>query len=382
MLVIVFIKMRLIIEMKIPISKPNLDEEEKNAVQAVLDSGFLAQGKRVAKFEEDFGRYIGAKQAIATSNGTTALFIALKAIGISQNDKVVTTPFTFVASASSIMQCGAIPIFCDIDPQTFNIDPDALERILKKDGSSIKAILIVHLYGLPCPMDEIMSLANQYSIPVIEDCAQAHGAEYRGKKVGSFGKASAFSFYPTKNMTTGEGGMILTNDEELGKKCRMLINHGSKKRYYHEFLGYNFRMTDIAAAIGSVQLKKLDDSNQKRRANANFYNHELSSVPKIETPVVPDYALPVFHQYTIKLKQHRDDLASFFDQKEIGYGIYYPVPLHQQKFIHQIVGNGNYPMADVCSREVLSIPVHPLLKKEELEHVVDLIKYFCQEGFN
>ena len=292
MLVIVFIKMRLIIEMKIPISKPNLDEEEKNAVQAVLDSGFLAQGKRVAKFEEDFGRYIGAKQAIATSNGTTALFIALKAIGISQNDKVVTTPFTFVASASSIMQCGAIPIFCDIDPQTFNIDPDALERILKKDGSSIKAILIVHLYGLPCPMDEIMSLANQYSIPVIEDCAQAHGAEYRGKKVGSFGKASAFSFYPTKNMTTGEGGMILTNDEELGKKCRMLINHGSKKRYYHEFLGYNFRMTDIAAAIGSVQLKKLDDSNQKRRANANFYNHELSSVPKIETPVVPDYALP------------------------------------------------------------------------------------------
>ncbi|QPM69412.1 DegT/DnrJ/EryC1/StrS family aminotransferase [Atribacter laminatus] len=368
--------------MKIPISKPNLDEEEKNAVQDVLNSGFLAQGKRVAQFEEEFGKYIGVSQAIATSSGTAALFIALKALGISPNDIVITTPFTFVATASSIMHCGAIPTFCDINPQTFNIDPNALERVLKKDRNSIKAILIVHLYGLPCPMEEIIALADQYGIPVIEDCAQAHGAEYRGKKVGSFGRASAFSFYPTKNMTTGEGGMILTNDEEFGKKCRMLINHGSKKRYYHEFLGYNFRMTDIAAAIGRVQLRKLDDSNQKRRENAIFYNRELSSLPEIETPVVPDYVLPVFHQYTIKLKHHRDDLARFFDQKEIGYGIYYPVPLHQQKFIHKIVGNGNYPMADACSREVFSIPVHPLLKKEELEHVVDLIKLFCQGGFN
>ncbi|NLJ50469.1 MAG: DegT/DnrJ/EryC1/StrS family aminotransferase [Candidatus Atribacteria bacterium] len=368
--------------MKIPISKPNLDDEEKNAVQEVLDSGFLAQGKKVAKFEEDFGRYIGVTQAIATSNGTAALFIALKALGISLNDKVVTTPFTFVASASSIMHCGAIPTFCDIDPQTFNIDPNALEKILKKDGNSIKAILIVHLYGLPCPMDEIMSLANQYDIPVIEDCAQAHGAEYRGKKVGSFGKASAFSFYPTKNMTTGEGGMILMNDDELGKKCRMLINHGSNKRYHHELLGYNFRMTDIAAAIGCVQLKKLDESNKKRRENAEFYNQELSSIPEVKIPTIPDYALPVFHQYTIKIKQHRDNLARFFDQKEIGYGIYYPVPLHQQKFIHQIVRDGNYPMTDLCSREVLSIPVHPLLKKEELEYVVNLIKQFYRGGFN
>ncbi len=368
--------------MKIPISKPNLDDEEKNAVQEVLNSGFLAQGKRVAKFEEDFGRYIGVTQAIATSNGTAALFIALKALGISPNDKVITTPFTFVASASSIMHCGAIPIFCDIDPQTFNIDPNSLEKILKKERDSIKAILIVHLYGLPCPMDEIMLLANQYDIPVIEDCAQAHGAEYRGKKVGSFGKASAFSFYPTKNMTTGEGGMILTNDDELGKKCRMLINHGSNKRYHHELLGYNFRMTDIAAAIGCVQLKKLDESNQKRRENAEFYNQELSSIPEVKIPTIPDYALPVFHQYTIKLKQHRDDLARFFDQKGIGYGIYDPVPLHKQEFMYQIGRDGNYPMAELCSREVLSIPVHPLLKKEELEYVVNLIKHFYREGFN
>ncbi|MBP8934013.1 MAG: DegT/DnrJ/EryC1/StrS family aminotransferase [Candidatus Atribacteria bacterium] len=368
--------------MKIPISKPNIDVEEKNAVQKVLNSGFLAQGKKVAKFEEEFGNYIGVSQAIATSNGTSALFIALKALGISPNDKVVTTPFTFVASASSIMQCGGIPIFCDIDSRTFNIDPNALENILKKEGHSIKAILIVHLYGLPCPIDEIMALANLYNIPIIEDCAQAHGAEYRGKKVGSFGKASAFSFYPTKNMTTGEGGMILTNDEEFAKKCRMLINHGSDKRYYHEFLGYNFRMTDIAAAIGSVQLKKLDNSNRKRREIANFYNRELSDVLEIETPLIPEYALPVYHQYTIKLKNHRGDLARFFDQKEIGYGIYYPVPLHQQKFIHQIIGDGHFPMAESCSREVFSIPVHPLLKKEELEYIVGLIKYFCQEGFN
>ena len=368
--------------MKIPISKPNIDDEEKRAVQEVLDSGFLAQGKRVAKFEEEFSRYMGVSEAIATSSGTSALFIALKSLGISANDRVVTTPFTFVASTSSIIQCGAIPLFCDIDPRTFNIDPNSLEDILKKEGHSIRALLIVHLYGLPCPMNEIMSLANQYGIPVVEDCAQAHGAEYRGRKVGSFGIASAFSFYPTKNMTTGEGGMILTNNTELAKKCRMLINHGSQKKYYHEFLGYNFRMTDIAAAIGSAQLKKLEDSNQKRRENAQFYDRELANLSFIQTPSIPDYALPVFHQYTIKVKRFRDDLALFFDQQGIGYGIYYPVPLHRQEFIHQIVGNGYYPMADACSQEVLSIPVHPLLLREEMEQVAHLIQSFFREGFN
>jgi len=368
--------------MKIPISKPNIGDEEKNAVQEVLDSGFLAQGKRVAQFELEFGQYIGTSEAIATSNGTTALFIALKALGISTNDKVATTPFTFVASASSIMQCGAIPRFCDIDRQTFNIDPNSLEEVLKKEGHSIKAILVVHLYGLPCPMDEIMSLANQYDIPVVEDCAQAHGAVYRGKRVGSIGKISAFSFYPTKNMTTGEGGMILTQDPDLSRICRMLINHGSQKRYYHEFLGYNFRMTDLAAAIGRVQLQKLESSNQKRRENASFYDQELAHLPEIEVPTVPDYALPVFHQYTLKIKWQRDDLAGCFDQEDIGYGIYYPVPLHRQSFIHQLVGDGHYPVSDQCSQQVLSIPVHPLLHQEELERIVHIIKSFYLEEMN
>jgi len=365
--------------MKIPISKPNIGDEEKNAVQEVLDSGFLAQGKRVALFEQEFGQYIGVPEAIATSSGTAALFIALKALGISPNDIVITTPFTFVATASSIMQCGAIPRFCDIDHQTFNIDPNSLEEILKKEGHAVKAILVVHLYGLSCPMEEIMSLANLYDIPVIEDCAQAHGAEYRGKRVGAIGKMSAFSFYPTKNMTTGEGGMILTSDPELAKRCRMLINHGSQRRYYHEFLGYNFRMTDLAAAIGRVQLRKLNDSNQKRRENAHFYKQALAGLPGIETPLIPEYALPVFHQYTLKVNQRRDELARFFDENGIGYGIYYPIPLHRQEFIRQLVGDGHFPVSDLCSQQVLSIPVHPLLHQEEMEHIVFLIKSFCGE---
>ncbi len=235
----------------IPLSKPCLGEEEKKAVNEVLDSGFLAQGENVRKFEEEFARYVGVKEAVATSNGTTALFVALKALGVKEGDRVITTPFTFVATASSILQCGGVPVFCDVDEKTFNLDPGKLEDILKKERN-IKGIIAVHLYGLPCDLEEIAFLTQKYNLFLLEDCAQAHGAECQGRKVGSWGDMGAFSFYPTKNMTTGEGGMITTNDSLLAQKCRMLINHGSRKRYYHEALGYNFRLTDIGGALGRV----------------------------------------------------------------------------------------------------------------------------------
>ena len=227
-----------------------------------------------------------------------------------EGDRVITTPFTFVATASSILQCGGVPVFCDVDEKTFNLDPGKLEDILKKERN-IKGIIAVHLYGLPCDLEEIAFLTQKYNLFLLEDCAQAHGAECQGRKVGSWGDMGAFSFYPTKNMTTGEGGMITTNDSLLAQECRMLINHGSRKRYYHEALGYNFRLTDIGGALGRVQLSKLEQFNEKRRRNAAFYNQELADLPFIDVPYLPPYALPVFHQYTLRVKGARDVLLQF-----------------------------------------------------------------------
>lgn len=362
--------------MEIPLSKPFLGEEEKHAVLGVLDSGFLARGRQVELFEEEFARYIGVREAIATSSGTSALFVALKALGVGAGDKVVTTPFTFVATASAIVQCGGIPVFCDVDEETFNLDSSCLERVLKRE-KNVKGVIAVHLYGLPCDMEAILSLKEKYGFFLLEDCAQAHGASYGGKKVGSFGEMAAFSFYPTKNMTTGEGGMVVTDSSELAQRCRMLINHGSKRKYYHEMLGYNFRMTDIAAAIGRVQLKKLEEANEKRRFNAAFYNQALMDLfPRVVTPKVPEGRLSVFHQYTLKLQEKRDELLAFLRNAGVGCEVYYPVPLHKQPFLVDMVANCSFPVAESLKDRVLSIPVHPQLKEDELNVVVSLIRSF------
>jgi len=359
----------------IPLSKPCLGEEEKQAVNKVLDSGFLAQGENVKKFEDVFSRYIGVKEAIATSSGTTALFVALKALGVKEKDRVITTPFTFVATASSILQCGGVPVFCDVDEKTFNLDPEKLENILKTE-KNIKGVVAVHLYGLPCNLEEITFLTKKYNIFLLEDCAQAHGAEYQDKKVGSWGDMGAFSFYPTKNMTTGEGGMITTNDSLLAEKCRILINHGSRKRYYHEMLGYNFRLTDIGGALGRVQLTKLEKFNEKRRENAAFYNRELSSLPSVAVPFLPPFTLPVFHQYTLRIKEGRDALLQFLRNKGIGCEIYYPLPLHRQPFLQDLLPASSFSVAESLSREVLSLPVHPQLTEEDLYTVAEGVREF------
>lgn len=359
----------------IQLCKPIISKEEKDAVMNVLDSGMLASGKQVTEFENHFAEYIGVKYGIAASSGTTALHAALSCAGIEKGDKVVTTPFTFIASANSILYCGAKPIFADIDPCTFNVDSDNLEIILKKD-EGIKAILVVHLYGLPCDMQRISELATEYNIKVIEDCAQAHGAAINGKKVGSFGQAAAFSFYPTKNMTTGEGGIVVTDDEVIMERCRKAVNHGRAGRYLHDTLGYNYRMTNIAAAIGLVQLGRLDEFNNRRIANAKYLSEHLSEIDWIQVPYIPNGFTHVFHQYTIKVDAvKRDKLADHLKSKDIDSAIIYPLAVYKQPLYESLsYGDSNCPVAEEACNRVLSLPVHPSLEESELKMIINTIK--------
>ena len=315
----------------IPIAKPMIGAEEINAVAEAMKSGGLAQGVRVQSFEGQFADYIDVSHAVATSSGTAGLHVALLAHGIGAGDEVVTTPFSFIATANAILFTGARPVFADIN-EDYNIDP---EGILNAITSKTKAVLPVHLYGRPAGMKAIREIADDHHLSIIEDACQAHGATYDGKKVGSFG-TGVFSFYPTKNMTTGEGGMITTDDPGIAKRARMLRDHGSSRRYVHEMLGYNLRMTDMGAAIGLVQLKKLDRSNSERRRNAAHLTGELEHVPGITAP--DEVTGHVFHQYTVRVSGGgggkgvdrdgkgggtRDGLVAHLGEKGIGTGVYY-----------------------------------------------------------
>jgi dTDP-4-amino-4,6-dideoxygalactose transaminase len=355
----------------INMAKPQIGEEEKQAVLEVLDSGMLAQGPRVKAFEESFAAMCGVKFAIATSSGTTALHAALLAHGLGPGDEVITTPFTFIASANAILYTGARPVFVDIEPRTFNIDVGKIEAAITPNT---KAILPVHLYGLSCDMDPIMRLAEKYKLAVIEDACQSHGATYQSKRVGSFGTGT-FSLYPTKNITSAEGGMITTNVETLAEECRVLRQHGMRRRYYHDELGFNFRMTDVHAAIGLAQLKKLDGFNAARRANAAYLNAHLKGV---ETPYVPENREHVFHQYTIRVPDgKRDALRAHLQEKGIGSEVYYPVPVHLQSFYTSELGfQINLPQSEQAAAEVLSIPVHPGLSRQDLETIAGAINAF------
>lgn len=351
----------------IPIAKPYIGREEKKAVMTVLESGMLAQGSKVKEFEERFAKYIGTKYAVATNNGTTALHIALLSCGIGKGEEVITTPFTFIATTTSILFCDAIPSFVDIEPRTFNIDPNKIENAITKNT---KAIMVVHLYGQSAEMDKIQEIADKYGLKIIEDACQAHGAEFNGKKVGSIGDVGCFSFYPTKNMTTGEGGMITTNDYEIAMKATLLRDHGQKERYNHIIVGYNYRMTDISAAIGIEQLKKLENFNKKRIENAKYLSKNLPN--SVVVPYEMKNSKHVFHQYTIRSKK-RDKLAFSLNKNGIGTGIYYPKCLHQYKPLEKFYRN-DLKNSEKASLEVLSLPVHPLVKKEDLDKIVEVIK--------
>ncbi|RLF84343.1 aminotransferase DegT, partial [Thermococci archaeon] len=303
----------------IPIAKPLIGDEEINGVIGVLKSGMLASGKEVKEFEKEFAQYLGAKHAVAVVNGTAALDVALKALKIGSDDEVITTPFTFIASANSILFQGAKPVFADIDPKTYNLDPN---EVLEKITDKTKAIVVVHLYGQPADMKAFKEIAEDHKLYLIEDCAQAHGAEFEGQKVGTFGDIAAFSFYPTKNMTTGEGGMVVTNDGELAKKVDLIRNHGQAEKYLHVELGYNLRMTNIAAAIGRAQLKKLDGWNKKRIENAKLLSEGIKKIDGLTPPYVDPRAKHVFHQYVIRVEEefplNRDELMAKLREKGIG----------------------------------------------------------------
>ena len=355
----------------INIAKPQIGEEEKKAVLEVLDSGMIAQGPRVKAFEETFAAMCGVKHAIATTSGTTALHVSLLAAGIEEGDEVITTPFTFIASANSILYTGARPVFVDIDPVTFNLDPSLIEAAITP---RTKAILPVHLYGLSCDMDPIMDIAKKHGLLVIEDACQSHGAMYKGRRAGSFG-IGTFSFYPTKNMTSAEGGMITTDDDTIDEKCRVIRQHGMRRRYYHDELGFNFRMTDVHAAIGLEQLKKLEFKNQQRRANARFLNDHLEGVI---VPFEPEGCVHVYHQYTVRVPgRKRDELRTFLQENGVGSEVYYPVPVHKQKFYLEELGyDVPFPEVERAALEVLSLPVHPALSQFDLETIVAKVNEF------
>lgn len=356
----------------ITIAKPQIGQEEKDAVMEVMESGMIACGSVVAEFEQKFTNYIGMRYGIATTSGTTALEVALRVLGIGVGDKVVTTAYSFIASTNSIVYTGATPVFADVNEKTFNIDLNSAEECLKQNPDA-KAFLVVHLFGQACNMDAVMALAKKYGVKVIEDCAQAHGAIWNGKKAGSFGDASTFSFYPTKNMTTGEGGMVLTNDEEAAERAKLLINHGMKIRYTHDIVGYNYRMTNIAAAIGLEQLKKLDSFNETRREHALCYNEKIAN-SNVVAPYVDENAKHVYHQYTVRvLGGKRDDLIRLFEENQIGYGIFYPFSIPEQPCYNQYKFETNYAVTDKIKKEVLSIPVHPGLSIGEIETVAGVI---------
>ncbi|WP_135604363.1 DegT/DnrJ/EryC1/StrS aminotransferase family protein [Methanococcoides sp. NM1] len=352
----------------IPIAKPNLGHEEIDAVSEVLASGIIAEGKCVVEFESAFAEYIGTEHAIAVNSGTAALHAALLAHGIGKGDEVITTSFSFIATANSIIYTGARPEFVDIEPETFNINTDIIEDSITKDT---KALMPVHLYGHPAEMKQINEIAEDHDLAIIEDSCQAHGATYHGKKVGSFG-TGAFSFYPTKNMTTGEGGIITTNDSEIARKARMIRAHGSQERYIHEMIGYNFRMTDIAAAIGLAQLKKVDEFNLKRRKNAQLLSEGLKDVSGVTIPTIREGCEHMFHQYTIRAEK-RDVLITKLNENGIGTGVYYPIPIHMQPTYIEAEYNYNLPVCEKAAKEVISLPVHPGVSEKDVKHIIKTV---------
>jgi len=358
--------------MQIAIAKPFIGDEEKQAVLSVLDSGQLTQGAAVADFERAFADYHGVRHAVATNNGTTALMAAMMAHGIGSGDEVIIPSFSFFATASCILSVGARPIFADINPDTFCLDPDAAEAAITP---RTKAIMPVHLYGHPADMPRFEAICQQHGLILLEDAAQAHGASLDGRYVGSWGTAS-FSFYPTKNMTTTEGGIVLTNDEAIARQLRMIRNQGMNQQYCHEVVGYNFRMTNVSAAIGLVQLKRLPEWTQQRIENANYFNKNLTGV---KVPVPAPGATHVYHQYTVRVPANRDEVARQLNQKGIGVRVYYPTPIHRQPVFAKMGDYENVylPETDKATMQVVSLPVHPALTMQEREYIVCEVNALC-----
>lgn len=354
----------------IQLSEPEIGQEELQQIAEVFERGQLTRGPEVSAFESEFAKFCGADHGIATSSGTTALHTAFEALGIGEDDRVALSPFSFVASANAIRWCGAEPVFVDIREETYNIDPEALRARLQ-NGEQIDAVLAVHLFGLPCDMAALHEPANEYDFKIIEDGAQAHGATFDDQPVGSLGDAACFSFFPSKNMTTGEGGMVVTDRAGVAESARQFIEHGKSDAGYAD-LGHNFCMSDILAAIGRVQLEKLPENTTARRENASLLSEVLDETP-VETPVEPGTRRHVYHQYTIRTED-RDSLQNHLAENGVQTGTYYDTPIHDQP------AYSNYtptlPTADTLKQEVLSLPVHPNISEHECKQVGRSVREF------
>ncbi|MBN1405939.1 MAG: DegT/DnrJ/EryC1/StrS family aminotransferase [Candidatus Omnitrophica bacterium] len=346
------------------------------AIGRVINSGAFILGDEVSKIEQKIAAYCRVKYAIGVSNGTDAILLSLKALGIEEGDGVICPAFTYYATAGAIARSGAVPFFADIDPRTYNISIDSAKNILKR-GKKIKAIIPVHLYGQCADMDEIIALAKKYNLKVIEDAAQAFGAIYKGQKSGSFGDAGSVSFFPAKNLGAfGDAGCVLTNKAAVTEKMRILRNQGAshKNKYKHIMIGYNARLDTIQAAVLSVKLDVLNKWNKKRRDNAEYYNRKLEST-NLVTPYVPSYNKHIYHQYVLRARGKKEKIVKHLLLKGIDARTYYPIPLHLQPcFKYLGYKKGAFPESERCSRETFAIPVYPELKKQQMDYIVKTIK--------
>lgn len=361
---------------KISIAKPAFGKEEEDAVKEVLDSGILSSGPKTRAFEKEYAKYIGVEHAIAVTNGTVALDVALKSLKIGSGDEVITSAFSFVASGNCILFQNAKPIFADINPKTFNIDPsDVAEKITTKT----KAIIPIHMFGQPADMIALKEIAEAKRIALVEDAAQAHGAEINGQKSGSIGTIGCFSFYATKNMTSGEGGMVTTNNQKLAETARRLIDHGQSRKYHHDTLGYNYRMTEFCAAVGSVQLRKLDAFNKKRNENAALLSNGICKLTGLTAPFVSKGVKHVFHQYVLRVEDScrldRDELADHLPKHGVGVAVHYPVPIYRQPLYEKLgYGGTASPNTEEACRRVLSLPVHPLVDNKDIQYMLGVLE--------
>lgn len=360
----------------IPPAKPIIGDEEREAVDRVLRSGMVAQGPEVAAFEQEFSaHFVPGRPSVAVNSGTAGLHLGLLAAGVGAGDEVIVPSFTFAATGNSVALTGGTPVFVDIEPETFTLDPAAVAAAITP---RTKGILPVHLYGHPARMRELEKLAAEHDVALYEDAAQAHGASLDGRPVGSFGEFAMFSLYPTKNMTSGEGGMVTTATEDIARRVRLLRNQGMEKQYENEIVGFNARMTDIHAAIGRVQLGKVDAWTRTRQSNAAFLDAHLEGV---QTPSVAEGAVHVYHQYTIRVSEDRDGFVKALkDEFGVGSGVYYPIPNHRLPSLAPYAPGVDLPETERAAQEVVSLPVHPSLSQDDLERIVTAVNTVAKAG--
>ncbi|MCF7965866.1 MAG: DegT/DnrJ/EryC1/StrS family aminotransferase [Methylobacter tundripaludum] len=345
------------------------DEIERGLAETIENCSFIL-GPNVQAFEKETAEYLGVKHAIAVASGTDALHLALIAEGIGAGDEVITTAFTFIATAEAIKYVGAIPVFVDIDPKTFNISPEAIEKAITP---KTKAVMPVHLFGQPADMTAIKQLCDQYSLKLIEDCCQSFGASIDGKQTGAIGHAAGFSFFPSKNLGAfGDGGLVVTNSDETAKKLKMLHNHGSDVRYYHDVIGYNSRLDEMQAVILRAKLKRIDQYNQGRRHVGRLYSELMADLP-LTTPFEDGLGEHVYHQYTL-LCDHRDEVMKALQDKQIGCAVYYPVPLHRQNVFKQEYANVSLPVTEFVAANCMSLPICPFLEDDSIKEIVSVIR--------